>query len=347
MLQYKILRKIFISLLFLIIFFTQKGFSQARFAPRIDSLIEANTKRFFNGVILISQNEKVVYSKVKGFANLEVKTPLVIDNQFVIGSISKQMTAVVVLREVDKGRIDLHVPVKKYLPNMSQTWLDSITVHQLLNHTSGITGWNEPLKFKPSTGFSYSGVGYELLGKIAENVSGKSHAELTSEVFKICKMKHSMSPKLNQHKSLVNSYVSDSLGKTFKVENILKDIQIAAGGMISTARDLLLWNKNLHGGKLLSQKSYDMMTTASSKRDHFIFGKVDYGYGLQIDHKGKTLEMGHSGYTTGFASMNFYYPETKTTIIVLENIAWDSNSGDLTEAFQHHLGVRAIVRGGK
>ncbi len=341
------LRKMFISLLFLIIFLTQTGFSQTNFAPRIDSLIEANTKRFFNGVILISQNEKVVYSKVKGFANLEVKTPLVIDNQFVIGSISKQVTAVVVLREVDKGLIDLHVPVKKYLPNISQTWLDSITVHQLLNHTSGVTDWNQPLKFKPSTDFSYSGVGYELLGKIAENVSGKSYEELTNKVFKICKMKHSMSPKLNQHKSLVNSYVSDSLGKTFKVGNLSKDIQVAAGGMISTAEDLLLWNKNLHGGKLLSKKSYDIMTTASSKRDHFIFGKVDYGYGLQIDHKGKTLEMGHSGYATGFASMNFYYPETKTTIIVLENIAWDSKSGDLTEAFQHHLGVRAIVRGGK
>ena len=341
------LHKISVPLLFLILLFTQKGFSQAKFTSKIDSLIEANTKRFFNGIILVAQNGKVVYSKVKGSADLENKTPLVIDNQFVIGSISKQMTAVVVLREVDKGRIDLHVPVKKYLPNMSQTWLDSITVHQLLNHTSGITGWNEPLKFKPSTGFSYSGVGYELLGKIAENVSGKTYAELTSEVFKICKMKYSMSPKLNQHKSLVNSYVSDSLGKTFKVESLLKDIQVAAGGMISTAGDLLLWNKNLHGGKLLSKKSYDMMTTASSKRDHFIFGKVDYGYGLQIDHKGKTSEMGHSGYATGFASVNFYYPETKTTIIVLENIAWDSKSGDLTEAFQHHLGVRAIVGGGK
>jgi D-alanyl-D-alanine carboxypeptidase len=341
------LHKSIISLFFLITTISKQGLSQAKFASRIDSLIAAQTKFPFNGIILVSQHGKTIYSKVNGFADLENKMPLVIDNQFVIGSISKQITAVMVLREVDKGKIDLHVPVHKYVPEMKQTWLDSITVHQLLNHSSGITGWDEPLKFKPSTGFSYSGVGYELLAKIAENVSKKSYAELTSEVFKICGMKHSMSPKLNQHKALVNSYESDSLGKTFKVENLLKDIQVAAGGMISTVGDLNLWNKNLHGGKLLSKKSYELMTSPSSKRDHFIFGKVGYGYGFQIDTKGKTLEIGHSGYASGFASVNFYYPETKTNLIILENVAWDSKSGDLTEAFQHHLGVRAIVGGGK
>lgn len=339
------LSKTGISLLFIILLFTQKGFSQAKFAPRIDSLIEVNTKRFFNGIILVSQNGKVIYSKVKGFANLEKKTPLVIDNQFIIGSISKQMTAVVVLREVDKGRIELHVPIKRYLPNMSQTWLDSITVHQLLNHTSGVTDWDKSLKFKPSTDFSYSNIGYELLAKIAENITKKSYATLTNEIFKICKMKRSMSPKLNQHKSLANSYTEDSTGKIKVVENLLKDLGIPSGGIISTARDLLLWNKNLHGGKLLSPKSYNMMATASSHRDHFIFGKVDYGYGLQIDLKGKTLEIGHSGYATGFASLNFYYPETKTSLIVLENIAWDADN--LQDTFKHHVDIRAILEGGK
>ena len=339
------LHKTYIQLLFLILLLNKVGFSQAKFAPRIDSLIEVNSKRFFNGIILVSQDGKVIYSKVKGFADLDNKTPLVIDNQFVIGSISKQMTAVMVLREVEKGRIELHVPVKKYLPNMSQTWLDSITVHQLLNHTSGVTDWNKPLKFKPSTDFSYSNIGFELLAKIAENVTKKSYAQLTSEVFKICGMKHSMSPKLNHHKSLVKSYIEDSTEKIKVVENLLKDLGIPSGGMISTADDLLLWNKSLHGGKLLSKKNYDMMTTASSKRDHFLFGKVDYGYGLQIDRKGKTLEIGHSGYATGFASMNFYYPETKTSVIILENIAWDADN--FKDTFKHHVDIRGIVEGGK
>lgn len=334
-----------ISLLFLIFLFTNKGVSQAKFTSRIDSLVEANTKRFFNGIILVSQNDRVIYSKVKGFANLENQTPLVIDNQFIIGSISKQITAVVVLREVDKGRIKVNAFVKEYLPNMSQTWLDSITVHQLLNHTSGITDWDKPLKFKPSTDFSYSNIGYELLAKIAESVSGKSYATLTNEIFKICEMNHSMSPKLNQHKSLENSYVEDSTGKIKLVKGLLIDLGIPSGGLISTAKDLLLWNKNLHGGKLLSPKSYGMMTTASSHREHFIFGKVDYGYGLQIDRKGKTLEIGHSGYATGFASLNFYYPETKTSLIVLENIAWDADN--FKDTFKHHVDVRAVVGGGK
>ena len=70
-----------VLLLFLTLLLIQKSFSQAKFAPRIDSLIEVNTKRFFNGIILVSQNGKVTYSKVRGFADLESKTPLIIDNQ--------------------------------------------------------------------------------------------------------------------------------------------------------------------------------------------------------------------------------------------------------------------------
>ncbi len=339
------LKKSLLPSFFLVTFILSQGFSQTNFAPQIDSMIKANTKRFFNGIILVTQNGKTIYSKVNGFTNLENKTPLVIDNQFVVGSISKQMTAVVVLREFEKGRINLHIPVRKYLPDMPQNWLDSITVHQLLNHSSGVTGWNEPLKFKPSTGFSYSNIGYELLAKIAESVSGKSYATLTSEIFKICKMKHSMSPALNQHQQLVNSYVEDSTGKLKLVENLFKDLGIPSGGMISSAGDLVLWNKNLHGGKLLLKKTYELMKSPSSERDHFIFGKVGYGYGLQIDNKGKIVEIGHSGYATGYASMNFYYPATNTYLIFLENIAWDASN--FKETFKHHVDIRKIVSGGK
>lgn len=324
---------------------SEKLVAQTALTSKIDSFLKTQTKRPFNGIILIAKNGKLLYSKVQGYANLETKKPLVLDNQFVVGSISKQMTAVAVLREFEKRKIELHVPVRKYLPEMPQTWLDSITVHQLLNHTSGVMDWNKPLKFKPSTDFSYSNVGYELLAKIAEKVSRKSYAVLMSEIFKTCGIKNSMSPALNQHKQLVNSYVEDSTGKVKRVEGLLLDLGIPSGGMISTAKDLLLWNKNLHGGKLLSKKSYDLMTTASSSRDHFIFGKVDYGYGLQIDRKGKTLEIGHSGYATGFASANFYYPETKTNLIILENIAWDADN--FKDTFKHHVEIRKILGGGK
>jgi CubicO group peptidase (beta-lactamase class C family) len=337
--------KFLFVLLFVTLISSEKIFSQTTLTSKIDSFLQTQTKRPFNGIILISKNGKMLYSKVQGFSNLETKIPLVIDNQFVVGSISKQMTAVAVLREFEKGRVELHVPVQKYLPEMPQTWLDSITIHQLLNHTSGVTDWNKPLKFKPSTDFSYSNVGYELLAKIAEKVSGKSYAQLMSEIFTICKMKNSMSPKLKRHQNLVNSYVEDSTGKVKRVEGLLLDLGIPSGGMISTAKDLLLWNKNLHGGKLLTKKSYDLMTTASSSRDHFIFGKVDYGYGLQIDPKGKTLEIGHSGYATGFASANFYYPETKTNLIILENIAWDADN--FKDTFKHHIEIRKILDGGK
>ena len=98
----------------------------------IDTLLAVPTKKPFNGIILVAQNETTLYSKVYGYSDIDNKTPLKIDDQFVIGSISKQITAVLVLREYEKGHLQLNVPIRKYLPEMPETWADSVTIHQLL-----------------------------------------------------------------------------------------------------------------------------------------------------------------------------------------------------------------------
>ena len=71
---------------------------------RIDSII---TKNHFNGVVLLTNKKNTLYSKVAGYSDIEKKTPLTLNNQFVIGSISKQITAVLVLIEYENGRINL------------------------------------------------------------------------------------------------------------------------------------------------------------------------------------------------------------------------------------------------
>ena len=113
----------------------------------IDSLISAVTKNPFNGIILISQNGKIKYSKIIGYSDLEKKTILKLDNEFVIGSISKQITAVLVLREFDKGHLVLNEPIHKYLPELNQSWADTVTIHHLLTHTHGITEIDQPTSF--------------------------------------------------------------------------------------------------------------------------------------------------------------------------------------------------------
>lgn len=146
------------------------------YSIKIDSLIKSTNPRTFNGVVFIQQNGKEKYSKAFGYVDFNKKIPLKINDRFSTMSIAKQITATLILQEVEKGTIDLHVPIRKYLPNFKYSWADTITVHHLLNHTSGLYSdeLKPNLKLKTGTEFSYSNVGYSVAGLVLEKQSGKS-----------------------------------------------------------------------------------------------------------------------------------------------------------------------------
>lgn len=199
-------------------------FAQEKISHDIDSLIQLKVPRAFNGVILISKNGQQFYQRSYGFRDIRRKEPLRIDDQFLIGSISKMITAVLVLREVQAGHIQLNNTIRRYLPAFDQKWADSVTIQQLLNHTSGIVNWDKSLISVPGTRFSYSNINYALLGKIVEKTSARSYATLTAELFKRCKMYHSTVPsgsdRKGKHSRLVLGYTEAGNGK-YQVENIL------------------------------------------------------------------------------------------------------------------------------
>lgn len=313
------------------------------FAKQIDTLIEKASDKPFNGIILISQNGKTKYSKIYGFSDFDKKINLKFSDQFVIGSISKQITAVLVLQTFEKGLIKLDIPIKKYLPELSQTWADTVTIHQLLTHTHGIQQLDKPLIFEAGTKFSYSQIGYNILATIIERVTNKSFADLSSELFEDSKMKNSFHPDIKKYKNLVTGYTEQENG-ILTIETETFQNYVAAGSFISTVDDLVKWNNNLFSGKLLSDSVYRLMTTKqkNATRDHPIFGITDYGYGITVDTKDSILQYGQTGFAPGFISMNFYFPETKTSVIVLENVAYDID--DLQKAFYYHTEILKIIR---
>ncbi|WP_159476179.1 serine hydrolase [Dyadobacter sp. 3J3] len=312
---------------------------------RIDSLITSSTQKPFNGIILIYQNGFTKYAKVAGFSDIAKKKPLKFDDQFVVGSISKQFTAVLLLREFEKGRVKLDVPIRNYLPEITQSWADSVTIDQLLTHMNGISALDRPLDFKPGTKYSYSQIGYDLLAKIVEKTSGKSFASLSAELFRKCKMFNTFHPDVKLYKNLVKGYTEQNNGK-LAVETTTFQNYVAAGSFISTAHDLLLWNNCLHGGKLLSLETYRLMISKKPEavRNHPIFGKVEYGYGITHDTKDGILQLGQTGFSPGFISMDFYFPKTKTSIIALDNVVWDED--DIKKVFSYHTEILKIMREG-
>ncbi|MDJ1471540.1 serine hydrolase domain-containing protein [Cytophagaceae bacterium DM2B3-1] len=309
----------------------------------IDSVLTIQPQKPFNGAILVARGDSVVYSHEQGYANFSSKKLLALTDQFVIGSISKQLTAVVLLQAYDKGLVKLHVPIRRYLPELTHSWADTVTIHHLLTHMHGITALDKPVKFPVGTQYAYSQIGYNLLARIAEQVSGKPFAELSKILFLQCGMRNTFHPDTKGYLHLVEGYTEQANGTLEREKDTFENYP-AAGTFISTVQDLLQWNRCLYGGKLLKKKTLALMMTPQkgAVRQHPLFGLTFYGYGVTIDQKDNIRQYGLTGYVPGFISMNFYYPDTKTSIIAWENTVYDVD--DLKKTFLYHTGILQSVR---
>lgn len=316
----QIFKLTFIAITLLFISCNSSAQQKDDYSVKIDSLIKTQNPHNFNGVILISKKGKIKYSKAYGFTNFNKKTPLKLDDKFEIMSNSKQITSVLLLKEVEKGNVNLQSPIKKYLPELTQSWADSVTVHQLLNHTHGIIDTEKPLVFKAGSDYKYGNLSNILLGKIIEFTSKKTYVELANELFGQQKMKNTFCYS-KEIKNLVSGHYLNN--QVYKVvdSTFINTENIPADGIITTAKDLVIWNKNLHNGKILKPETYKFMTTESVKSLHNVFGKEKqgYGYNIRIVEENGIKYFGHTGLGDGFASLNIYIPKYDVSIIVLEN----------------------------
>ncbi|MCZ4244166.1 serine hydrolase domain-containing protein [Pedobacter punctiformis] len=313
---------------------------------KIDSLIKTKNPRDFNGVVFIQQNGREKYAKAFGYADFIKKTPLKIDDKFSTMSIAKQITATLILQEVEKGTIDLHAPIRKYLPDFKYSWADTVTVHHLLNNTSGLYSENidKPLKFKPGTTFSYSNIGYYVAGLVLEKQSGKTFQELVTALFKKCKMSNSSYPTETSSKLMVKGHTIGKDGSSRLNEHSdFGPDNYFGSHLIVTAPDLAKWNECLHNGKLLKPATYKMMTNYVITDTHQVFSKnpIGYGYGLRINDKEGIMEIGHTGFhpSEGFIAVNLYYPKTQTSVIVMENVG--NENFDIAYYFEQE--IRKII----
>ncbi len=161
--------------------------------------------------LAVTRNSGLIYARGFGFANVESRRPVEPDSLFRIASVSKPLTAVAVLQLVPPPKLDDRVfeilPAHDWLPASHDQRLASITIRQLLHHTAG---WDRdksfdpigrplqvaqvlkhklpvgpkevvrfsltlPLDFDPGTRFAYSNIGYLLLGRLIEHLSGMGY----------------------------------------------------------------------------------------------------------------------------------------------------------------------------
>jgi len=289
----------------------------------------------------VARNGNVIVSKGYGLAEAEHDANADGDSMFRIGSITKQFTAAAIMRLVDQGRITLDDPITRHLPGYN-THGREITVRHLLTHTSGIKSYtdlkrimvdeperefkrqdlldmvqNEPLAFEPGTRFAYCNTGYYLLGMIIERVSGKDYcAYMQEEIFNplglTCTRCDSNTAII---KGRAQGYtVSD--GTLVNDRGLATSTPFAAGMLLASAHDLVVWADALAAGKIVSRASYTIMSTPFELVGG---GATDYGFGLIIDSLDGHVRIQHGGNIFGFSAMLARFPDDGVTVAVIAN----------------------------
>ena len=290
--------------------------------------------------VAIVRGNDTLLLKGYGKADVEWQVPMPADAVFEIGSVTKQFTAAALLQLRDEGRLSLDDDITKYVP----AWKPAhrLTLRRLLDHTSGIRGITEmrefsdlvvtmrprdsalalikraPFDFTPGEAMIYNNSAFWLLGLVVEQASGMSYEDYVEQkLFAPLGMKRSMycnSGEVVERRAHGYGYRGRDL--TRAPQNVHR-WPYAAGSLCSTAGDMAAWLRALHGGRVLSPKSYSEMITPSRLADGTAL-RYGMGIGVGEDARGHH-RIGHGGAIAGFVSEATWYPDAELAVVVLTN----------------------------
>lgn len=301
-------------------------------------LLQAEEKKGFSGVVLVSKGEEVLLNQGYGWADPELKLKNNTRKRFMIASLSKAFAAASILQLEQRNRLRVDDKIGKYLVDYPAWAAENITIHQLLNHTSGIPdyindfplrfkmkqmmGWTptqeeliaafaeRPLNFYPGESFKYSNSGYVLLAKIVEEVSGKSYQQYVQDnILKPLKMYDTGFGNFDEVGNGAVAYKGKN-GRKRTISNFKEEWIFGMGGMYSTTNDLHKWLRSFSDTLILNEASREKM---------FSEGKHSYGYGWHVYDIFGHKQVSHGGYLPGWNSYVFYYPEDTISVVVLSN----------------------------
>lgn len=302
----------------------------------------------FNGTILIAERGRTTYQRSFGLANIAFAVPNTNATKFKVASITKAFTAVLILQLQEQRRIDLNQTIGTYLPDYAGEGRDRVTIHQLLNHTSGIDNMDKvtsmadalanglppyqapytseqilakfasgKLVHAPGTAFDYNNADYVILGKIIERVYGKPYDIVLKE--RILAPLGLVNTGMTQQHVIIKG-LAESYFYRDDIKSLVPDFPVypqnwfSAGALYSTAPDILRFSNGLFDGKLLRPDSLALMMKP---------GIDDYGYGVwsyEAKVAGNTRRIiKRPGQIMGTQTQLYRYVEDGVTIIILGN----------------------------
>jgi len=319
--------------------------------PKIESFITNRMREeHFIGVVLVAVNDKIIHAKGYGMAQDGIQNR--VNTKFHVASVTKQFTAAAIMQLLEVEKINLEESINVFLPVQyrSDNW-NKVTIHHLLTHTSGIEDYavsrdyyevekgfclgdtvegmikeamTKELIFPSGTSFSYSNIGYTLLGEIIKYTTG--------EPFDSYMKKHVFKP-MGMHDSFIHNTSTYSLSNdeaigyrwdTIMNKHVPDDIVSLPvtqpdGNLVTTIGDFLKWTKiyTEQNETILKKASIEKMITPYIK-DNFSFMEKHnphYGYGLSLTDS----TISHPGYIVGFRSHFIVDTARQIKIFVFNN----------------------------
>ncbi|MGS2765177.1 serine hydrolase domain-containing protein [Sinomicrobium sp. M5D2P9] len=312
---------------------------------KLNSFIDDYAKKNnFNGTILVQNGNQILFHNSFGIADRRFNVPINNNTIYKTASITKAFTSVLILQLKDNGKLDMNKTVDVYLPDYKGEAGSKVTIHQLLNHTSGmrqidtISSLQNAFKYglgylqKPHTSdellslfekdslvnvpgkhWDYNNFEYMVLGKIIEKIYGKPYEEVLNEkILFPLKMKHTG--------VLHTNNIIENLASTYftadNSQELIPDLPVymenwyASGSLYSCTDDLIKFSNALFSGQLITKVSLDLMLTP---------GLDDYGYGVWVRGEGDLKVMERFGSIMGANAVWTQFLNKNITVILLSN----------------------------
>jgi len=298
------------------------------------------------GAIALVRRGEQLRRVAVGTADVGTGREMSADDHVRVGSVTKTFVAVVALQLVAERRLRLDDPVQRWLPGVLP-YGSSVTVRQLLNHTSGVpeyvekllqiiatqpgTPWLEhrtpqelvglvagdPPLFPAGSGWQYSNTNYVLVGMIIERVTGRGlAAEVDRRIFDRLGLRHTSFPtdEVTLPRPAARGYLPGADGAPVDVTEYNPSAFWAAGAIVSTVDDLARFYRALLTGALLPPAQLRQMLT------YVDAGGLAYGLGIFTVQTPCGPAIGHNGAVPGFATDVFTSPDGRRQVVLASNL---------------------------
>ncbi|GJL96035.1 MAG: hypothetical protein DHS20C05_24400 [Hyphococcus sp.] len=314
-------------------------------------------KLALHGAAVVYKNGQQVFSHYDGVANASWDLPIKEGVRFRIGSISKPMTAAVILSLADEQKLSLDDTVQQWLAEYNIKGASEVKLRHLLNHSSGLYHYpdskkfeeiranvskadqlvslfsNRSLGFVPGEQWSYSNANYVLLGLVAEKASGLSYAALIQRyIAKPAKLSATAHEGRNEIvPQLATPYYISPEGDYSALPFVAPLARYAAGSVYSTATDMAKWMQHLLDAQKAGDELYTKLTTATISLPDGVAEQAgvppEYANGWFVGERNiegcKLYIIEHGGSILGYHARLRYLPGDNLIVSVAANTTDD------------------------